>query len=1330
MKRLRTYINNGGGRDSEQLSEKHRKAECTTQRRHPHSATATQEEPFKFPSPQSHSHPAATGSHISFNQLPLGSAIDSNPIMTPQSPRISPGDIASSPKASLYGLARSNRNRKPPPRYSGGNHGGSVGISSPRIERMTRSTSSASGVSVASNASGTSSPAPRLPSALVSPSQSSQIGRYSRSKSVRIVVPDDAVFGTFARPISSPDARRSSGRLGFGGNESNSSRQSVGAFIAIPPPLEAVLEHSEDSVGFELGYRHGDVLGRDDHEHANNILTSSFSDSEADDNDAEDDGNGGDDSDTVERLDRNSGTVAIQTQGVRNSLNANELDRPSSSPEIFFTGSGAASSGSRSLAVSWISNDLNQNDYWAPLHHRSRDSPSAKQFETSTPDEPRSNPILDIDADTTKRSVGSSTDAGEEYLYTPNPTLDTTSAALEELAPQTRSGTPENRHSHPKTHPQTSSNLPRNGMLSVMPNRSYTPLLPGMSSVINFEGTEFLVTVESLLEGSAGHIKNRNSRPVDVRARIVGGGSQWRERLCPGAYVVMFIEGEECLVKVVKELKVELTQDQTQMSLPHSPINPSSPASDTSDSDDHDANPHYMSWCSGMHITVTLARDTFLVVQIERLGLLPIGSSTLSYTTKDETENAAGGLDTSAVYDDDDSSRAQIAGINEQWWTLPENGSHIVLILKRKKRRREYLVRVVRRLTTTGLAQAPPSLNDGSQDKRISEPPGSEIAYEAISPGQHSGTRILQSEHVQASQIRRSSFPSSFRTPTTFSFASPPPSSTAPAMNSDVLILARGYRYLTGSSDGSGGLRFELLLEDRINDLYASYMVPSTDIADGRRQSLTWLVSGGQSHRDASWVFKKDGKPLSSIQDDRLSRNSRTDGAVGECRSGNATADLPHQFVFEKQAPNDAWVFKPAFADQVVSTYFPLSPPPKSNAPPDLDELLSNEGSTFRKRMDLTIFVSRLVLRKDRDMVVFHLSPASKEQVRELSRRVKKKREEAEVKQRTEPVHEAQADIPPKGTDINEAVPEYPMLAKAEENRLQAVSVEPVESESAKTTIASLSQTGARQEPPLRILRYGQRGELIFVPWDTSRLHNTTLQVESKVSPQSPSVKFEGPPCKTSTSKYIVYGKIVSQNDNVQPKQYTFYPVDHDDIRRDSTSFPDLPSPSLPLPRFSFQTSQEDGAWIFASIDETCHRNEPSSTVPPTDTGNKALTGILFRASMDDAGKITLHQMEIKSSLIRSTLRPPTSCDIPQPAHSLHSPKVSVGSVKSESNVVKRKRRRPLSDSLSMKGFKLSTFNDNIRGTLKSFISENRPTSVEVCSKSDLRRGRNLSAAL
>ncbi|KAJ3735288.1 hypothetical protein DFJ43DRAFT_39997 [Lentinula guzmanii] len=1324
MKRLRTYINHGSGRDSEHSSEKHRKAEPTTQRRHPHSTTTTQEEPFKFPSPQSHSHPAATGSHISSNQLPLGRTIDSNPIKTPQSPRISPGDIASSPKASLSGLALSNRNRKPPPRYSGGNHGGSVGISSPRIERITRSTSSASGVSVASDASGTSSPTPRLPSALVSPSQSSQIGRYSRSKSVRIVVPDDAVFGTFARPISSPDAHRSSGRLGFGGNESNSSRQSVGAFIAIPPPLEAVLEHSEDSVGLELEYRRGDELARDDHEHANNILTSSFSDSEADDNDPEDDGNGGDDSDTVERLDKNSGTVAIPTQGVRNSLNANELDRPCSSPEISFAGSGAASSGSRSVAVSWISNDLNQNDYWTPLHHQSRDSPSAQ----STPNEPRSNPILDIDADTTKRSVGSNTDPREEYLYTPNPTLDTTSVAPEELAPQTRSGNPENRHSHPKSHPQTSSNLPRNGLLSVMPNRSYTPLLPGMSSVINLEGTEFLVTVESFLEGSAGRIKNRYSGLMDVRARIVGGGSHWRERLCPGAYLVMFIEGEECLVKVVKELKAEITQHQTQMSLPHSSINPSSPASDTSESDDHDANPHYMSWRSGMHITVTLARDTFLVVQIERLGLLPIGSSTLPYTTKDETENAASGLDTSAVYDDD-SSRAQIAGINEQWWTLPENGSHVVLILKREKRRREYLVRVVRRLTTTGLASAPPSLGDGSQDKRISEPPESELAYEAMSPGQHSGTRIVQSEHVQASQICRSSLQSSLRTPTTFSFASPPPSGTTSAVNSDVLILARGYRYVTGSSDGSGGLRFELLLEDRIDDLYASYMVPSTDIADGRRQSLTWLVSGGQSHRDASWVFKKDGKPLSSIQDDRLSRNSRADGAVGECRSGSATADLPHQFVFEKQAPNDAWVFKPAFADQVVSTHFPLSPPPKSNAPPDLDELLSNEGSTFRKRMDSTIFVSRLVLRKDRDMVVFHLSPASKEQVRELSRRVKKKREEAEVRQRTGPVHEPQADIPTNGTDTNEAVPEYPMLVKAEENRLQAVSVEPVESESAKTTIANLSQTGAEQEP-LRILRYGHRGELIFVPWDTSRLHNTTLQVESKVSPQSPSVKSEGPPCETSTSKYLVYGKIVSQNDNVQPKQYTFYPVDHDDIRRDSTSFPDLPGPSLPLPQFSFQTSQEDGAWIFASIDEKSHRDEPSSTVPPSDTGNKALTGILFRASMDDAGKITLHQMEIKSSLIRSTLRPPTSYDIPQLAHSLHSPKVSVGSVKSESNVVKRKRRRPLSDSFSMKGFKLSTFNDNIRGTLKSLISENRPTSVEVCSKSDLRRGRNLSAAL
>ncbi|KAJ3811776.1 hypothetical protein F5876DRAFT_64518 [Lentinula aff. lateritia] len=1312
MKRLRTYIHNGSGK-SDQTSEEGSQNKGTMQRRHP--PPAAQNEAFEFPSPQaSHSsndlqcgrnlidpntrpprYLAATSSETIPNQRSLHVGNNADPIVTPNPPTISRNtNVASSPKASVSVRTLNGRIRKPAPVYSSGSlsPGGSVISPSPRPTRTTPVASSASGISTISDALDISPSASLLPSAPL---------RYSRSKSVRILVPDDAVFGTFSRSISSPDSRRASGRSGFGSSFA-SSRQLSGSSTPLPSPLEAVLEYADDS-----GVGLGPYQGREHTlEQTENLLSSSFSDSEAEDDGK--DGGGGDGTDTDDDLDENLRTSFTETQSVRNSMhnncNTNGLDMLHNLPA---SGVGVAPISSHSHSVSWVSNVLNSRESWAPSDHRSRNNSPLTQSLV----DPRTNPKNEEDMYTMDRIAGSG--GRGNYLHIQDSTSGSPSGTLGEHTPETRPRTLEShRHSHPtyqpSTHIRTSSSTSRN--ISSRLRHNYTPLLPGMSSVIALERTEYLIILESFLEGPS-ELKHRHSSTGNVRVRVVGGRSTWREHLHPG-YAVMFIEDQECLVNIVKELVVE-DHHRTEAIPRNTPAKPPSPASDTSDSDlaiNHNANPHYMSWRPGMHITVTLAGVPFLVVQVERLSLL-----------KNAKDAIAGEITPAAEYNH---PMAQIAGISEQWWALPENGSHVVLILGTEKRRRQYLVRVIRRLTTTSLALVvSTSSNDGTQAERASESPGSDSTFKVMFK-KNNHPHVL-SEHLQEpqshspGQLPRST---SFSSPSLPSPLSPQlpmlPPSVATSPTSDVLVLAKGYRYLTGSTNGSGSLRFELLLEDRTNDLYASYMLPSADIADGRRQSLTWFVSGGQSRHDASWVFKKDGKTLHNT-DGRLSQGSRSVGR------GTGAADLPHHFLFEKQTPNDAWVFKPALENQIVSPHLPF-PSPEIKTPPDLDELLASEGSTFRKKMSPAVFVSRLVLRKDRDMVVFYLSPASKEQVRELSRRIRKKREEANLERQK--TGECRCDIPgTEGTNTNEVALEKMMIVKAEENHSR--SAEQQVPEILGTTI---SHDQSQQKAALRVLRYGRQGELIFVPWDSTRLRTTSLLTESEVpTPHLPSV-LHASPSRISSSEYPVYGKVDSQSD-VKLRQYIFYPIDHDDIKKDiKKDSISLPDQSSLLQKFTFKTYQEDDAWIFVSIDGHGHVDGPSLTVPLHETtGTKSVAGVLFRASIDGAGKITLHQMPIKSSLTRPTLYRSNSASS-QLSPVLHSTRDSFGSVQSESNILtKRKhRRRPLSEQLSETGLKLSALGYNIRGSLKSLITESRPTLAGVHSQNDFRSKKNPPIAL
>ncbi|KAE9397884.1 hypothetical protein BT96DRAFT_50960 [Gymnopus androsaceus JB14] len=384
----------------------------------------------------------------------------------------------------------------------------------------------------------------------------------------------------------------------------------------------------------------------------------------------------------------------------------------------------------------------------------------------------------------------------------------------------------------------------------------------------------------------------------------------------------------------------------------------------------------------------------------------------------------------------------------------------------------------------------------------------------------------------------------------------------------------------------------------------------------------TWVVSGGQSHRDASWVFKKDGKPIVNPDIDeqaQLEGNRRVAGS-----ENSSSADLPHHFLFEREAPSDAWVFKPAFGSSGIHSQYASS---SSDFPVhDLDELLLDGGSTFRNGSGVTIFVSRLVLRKDRDIVIFHLSPASKEQVRELSRRVRIKRQEMEAERQG---RQGLADGLTDGlTDGQESshTNAQPSLRSASEDLLrpsQDLTEVPRQSISDSSTI---DEREVERGSSLRTLRYGSHGELMFAPWDSSQPRAPMDLQLSSSSPQT----FPSPP-GTFSGEFLVYSHPDSGSD--EPRQsYVFYPADHSDLEQDlNVDIAGLPNTML---KFTFKILCESDTWMFVPAGDDEHANIdglPLTTRLPT--GTRSIAGVLFRASIDDTGKITLVRLPLKSSL-------------------------------------------------------------------------------------------------
>ncbi|KAF5382791.1 hypothetical protein D9757_007316 [Collybiopsis confluens] len=725
-----------------------------------------------------------------------------------------------------------------------------------------------------------------------------------------------------------------------------------------------------------------------------------------------------------------------------------------------------------------------------------------------------------------------------------------------------------------------------------------TPLLPGMHTVISLEGREYLVVLESILEEKGGGVGSSTGKDEDhlstsspaergsrVRVRVVGGYS--KERMYPGAYVVMFIEERECLVRVIREIKAgdvrSESQDGVRVNKEKEVIRAGS-------------NPHHMSWRPGMHITVGLAGDTFLVVQIEQLEVLNPSNLNLDK-------------------DGDQDFLVQVAGIDAGWWTIPEPGGHVVLILSGgeeteglkgrkwgRKWRQEYLVCVVRRLTRTFQPKVDGSLMEvGHQD------------------------RLPDSGDRNENRIKRETMKNSGLT-LTMPVVDPPASPSTPPLPlspslPDVLTLARGYRYLS-CNPLKGSLRFELLLEDRSDECYNTYMVPHGGTS-------TWVVTGGE--RDASWVFRK-------VVNESKSLNEST-GSIRVEPSGDSTSpDLPHHFSFERQGPNDAWVFKPAMYDHSgmmipssssLSSHSSKEVPIASHLPINLDELLMNQGSTLRGGVGWTIFVTKLLLlrREAGDIIVFHLTPASREQVRELGRRVRVSRDES-VKQlgmqRTDTGGEAQNNAEDSRRDDVAATAQNG-AANHKVNKLLQRSLLPQITVPEAHRAAPAPPKKRRDDEAeghdnqehssFRLLRCGRDGELIFSPYD---LQNTpTLQAEfgtlnADSSFSYASRKRSGSRSGEFTGDFVVYGKSRAEAGLVS---YVFYPTDHDDIRPESMGF-DKPR------KYIYKTNNDNDAWMFFPLNQSSDGHLLGLNVDRC----------LFRAFMDDTGRIMLDQLPIKKT--------------------------------------------------------------------------------------------------
>ncbi|KAF9073979.1 hypothetical protein BDP27DRAFT_1416670 [Rhodocollybia butyracea] len=833
---------------------------------------------------------------------------------------------------------------------------------------------------------------------------------------------------------------------------------------------------------------------------------------------------------------------------------------------------------------------------------------------------------------------------GDRYI--PDSSLDSNGTTLEDHIEDS------NRcQSSPQPQPAARALSLKSTPLDLPPN--YTPLLQGMSSVISLGGSEYLIVLESLLDGPAR--RSPLTGTTDIRVRVVGGGQKLRERLHPDAYVVMFIEGAECLVRVIRELRSEDSRRIVGLqNHGDTPIwNNSSRSTMSSDTTSiYDSNPHRISWLPGMHLTVTLGGDIFLVVQIERLRTAPLLPS-----TGNGQRNLSSNLKLSSHPETDDSSVTQIASIDSVWWALPETGKHVVLILGCRTRRQEYLVQVVRRLTTTGSVPEPEAISPKALSRSKSR------SISRLAPIHD--TYLDEQDANRFQRVPRRSV----RHRPSISNIHPAPQlhdTSSSTQSSDIVVLARGYRYLTTDSDGSGTLRFELLLEDRVNEWYAFYML----LSNGRSPQLNWVVSGGQSQIDASWVFKKGGKSPPAMP------GNETRARRGASESSATSVNLPHDYLFEKETPNDAWVFKPMSGGPSPETQSkqPVMLPSESQLP-NLQHLLSTENSALRNSLGFTIFVSRLVFRKDRDMVVFCLSPASKEEVRELSRRVTATRE-LEVKKQKKELADRQLN--------HSSGPFRKISEDSHEPTSQSLTLKERVAHPQDTQFVENPERGHLSSLPysLRTLCYGRQGELVFAPFNLQRVPSRD-ESEVPASPSNSSTRFTG--------NFLVYTKADPEIDTVDRDSYIFYPADHDGINTEY--FPRPPNTEPRLRRFNFKTNHETDAWMFVPADDVIEEHPsttPLSGIPPA--------GGIFRASMDNAGKITLNRQAVKPGARPLSLTGDTSRTTL--TGTSNSPQGSVSSVKSESNVATN-RRRPLSDRL-MKNTQVP----KIGGPLKSLVSE------------------------
>ncbi|KAE9397885.1 hypothetical protein BT96DRAFT_50967 [Gymnopus androsaceus JB14] len=324
MKRFRTYISSRGSSKDEERPEKNS--------RHP-SALPVRNNNFKFPSTQALA--AANAAAHPFEPL--------YPSLNPHSLRInakSPGagdQVPSSHSSSSSPSRTQTKIRKPAPRYSGSSI--IVPVPFPSSEPTTASTPTLD--------------THRLDSR---PNRS-----HGRSKSVRIVVPEDAVFGTVtrSRSLSSPNTNKAS-RFGVARHSSFAGGIVSNGLHGLSPrqasPLEVVPEHGDD----ESAPEH--------HDHEHEIAQSSFSEGHSEDGGKSSDGS---DIEDLDENDDNFETATTETQSVESNRESIRLDILDDLATFDDHNPNNSSAQPQDHPVSLVSS---QSNIWRPLNIRPRPS--------------------------------------------------------------------------------------------------------------------------------------------------------------------------------------------------------------------------------------------------------------------------------------------------------------------------------------------------------------------------------------------------------------------------------------------------------------------------------------------------------------------------------------------------------------------------------------------------------------------------------------------------------------------------------------------------------------------------------------------------------------------------------------------------------------------------------------------------------------------------------------------------------------------------------------------------------------------------------------------